>query len=260
MTQNRPDPFDHDADAMKPSIVAAPFAQHGDMTARQVLDAEAQALLYAISEELVVPPHTVLYTKDSEAGYVYNIVSGAVATYELYQDGTRCISAFLFPHDLVGLSEHGRYVATAVTLNEVRLYKIPLDSLTQILRGDPTLSVGLLLKVCHDLRDAQYHAIVVSHNAAHRRVAGFLLWLSDALQMRSDNGAAVAPVTSTILLPMTRHDIADYLGLSAESISRALQLLETEGAILRSGARGIDIVDREKLVAVAAGAIVIERR
>ncbi|MCY0386485.1 Crp/Fnr family transcriptional regulator [Robbsia sp. Bb-Pol-6] len=214
-----------------------PFEKSPHPAARELLTEQAQDALAGISELVRLPAHQVLYRQGESADCVYNIVGGAVLTYELLANGNRHITAFLFPNDLLGLSTHGAYIATAETLSPVVAYRIPIDALRDTLTHDPTLSVGLVLKLCHDLRDAQHHAITLAENAAHARVAGFLLWLRDALKSPAD----------PLCLPMARQDIADYLGLSVESISRALHLLESEAAILRVGPRQIRLLDLDKL-------------
>ena len=239
-------------DIAQPSIVVTPFEERTAATAWQVLDEGARERLKAISQIITLAPHALLYAKDGEAEFVYNIIEGGVATYEHDFDGRRYISAFLFPSDLVGLSENGRYVGSAETLTPFRAYKIPIQGLAQTLKEDSRVTVGLLLKVCHDRRDSQRHAFVLSHYAAHRRLASFFLWLSDALALRTADAHRIVLQVETITLPMSRRDIADYLGLSVESISRALQLLEADGAIRRNGARTIDILDRAALQALSA--------
>ncbi|MGI4982503.1 MAG: Crp/Fnr family transcriptional regulator [Janthinobacterium lividum] len=222
---------------IRPSIVASSFEKSPQQATRELLTEQAQHTLAGISELIRLPARQVLYRQGERADVVYNIVSGTVLTYELLVNGHRHITAFLFPNDLLGLSVHGAYIATAETLNPVVAYRIPIDALRETLTHDPTLSVGLVLKLCHDLRDAQHHAITLAENSAHARVAGFLLWLKDALKIPD------APLS----LPMARQDIADYLGLSVESISRALHLLESEAAILRVGPRLIRLLDTDKL-------------
>jgi len=235
----------------KPSIIALPFAQHIENAALQVLDPAAQQKILGVSQLVVLAPHIKLYAQGDKADYVYNIVDGTVETYYSFSDGRRTVSAFLFPLDLVGLSENGHYLATAETLMEVKAFKIPLNILSDILQEDARLSVGFLLKLCHDLRDSERHAINISHHAAHVRIASFLVWLTDAMRLRDERGRTVKDPIVSLALPMTRTDIADYLGLTVESVSRGLHFLEAEKVIQRRGPRDIDILDREKLAALS---------
>ena len=200
---------------------------------------EAERLLAAIAELVEIPARTVIYKKDSDAAFVYNIIGGAVKTYQLFADGTCCISAFLFSQNVAGLSKHGKYIDTAETINAVRAYRIPIERLKRPSEFHSRLSVDLLPRVVKALVQAQYRAAIASRPAL-RRVASFLLWLDEELS--SDNASNIY-----LAVPMTRRDIADYLALSVESVSRVLSALEGEGALRRDGPRNLELLDRQKL-------------
>jgi CRP-like cAMP-binding protein len=229
---------------LQPSITALPFQKRGDGAPIELLSEDERRALSKVSRFRAFPARTIIYNKGSAAPYVFNIVSGAVETYDLSESGTRRVSAFLFAHDLLGLSENGEYVATAETLIDTLAYEVPIEALTDILDRDPKLDVSIMLKLCHDLREAQRHSLRVSSKSASRRLAGFLLWLYEA--------HVLATAGAVLTLPMNRQDIADYLGLSGEAVSRAMQVIERGGAITRSGPRTISIIDEGKLAALAA--------
>lgn len=231
----------------RPSIFAAPFQKGGDGHAIELLSVAEQEALIAISQLVSVRRHTLLYSEGSEARFVYNVVSGVAETYQLLPNGDKRITAFLFARDLLGLSVDGRYVATARALTPVIAYRIPVDALEAILERDPRLDIGLLCKLCHELRASQHHTITVSKHEAHARVASFLLWLERV-------HVQPARVAGELTLPMSRHDVADYIGLSVESVSRALHFLEGEGAVLRKGPRTIALLDAAKLRRLAGQA------
>lgn len=224
----------------RPSIFAAPFQKHGDGTAIELLSVAEQDALIDVSRLISIRRRTVLYPEGGEARFVYNIVSGVAETYQVLANGDKRITAFLFPRDVMGLSVNGAYVATAQSLTPVIAYRIPVDALEAILERDPHLDIGLLCKLCHELRRTQHHAITVSKNEAPARLASFLLWIQHAY---TDPGRA----DGEVMLPMARHDIADYVGLSVESVSRALHFLEAQGVIRRKGPRFIELLDCAKL-------------
>ncbi|CAN7713999.1 Crp/Fnr family transcriptional regulator [Caballeronia sp. dw_19] len=228
------------AQGFRPSIYATPFQRSGDGAAVELLSVSEQDELIGISRLINVRRHTVLYPEGGQALFVYNIVSGVAQTYQLQPNGDRRITSFLFPRDLMGLSENGTYVATAQSLTPVIAYKIPIDALGAILERDPRLDINLLCKLCHELRQSQHHTITVSKNDGPARLANFLLWIERAYVTPGQ------PV-GELMLPMTRHDVADYVGLSVESVSRALHSLESQGAILRNGPRFITLLDISKL-------------
>lgn len=228
----------------RPSIYAEPFRKGGDGTAAELLSVPDQDALMTISQLVSVRRNTVLYAEDSEAGFVYNVISGVAKTFQMQPNGDRHVTAFVFPHDLLGLSVDGRYVATAQALTPLIAYRIPVEALEAILERDPRLNIGLLCKLCHELRASQRHTITVAKHEATARLAGFLLWV-ERTSSQSDGD------TGEFTLPMGRRDMADYLGLTVETVSRALNALEAEKAILRKGMRAIELLDRGKLRAVA---------
>lgn len=224
----------------RPSIFAAPFQKGGDGSAVELLSVAEQEALIAVSQLVSVRRHTLLYTEGSEARFVYNVVSGVAQTYQLLPNGDRHVTAFLFARDLLGLSVDGRYVATARSLTPIVAYRIPVEALEAILERDPRLDIGLLCKLCHELRASQYHTMTLSKHEASARVASFVLWLE---RVHVDPTCLGGELT----LPMSRQDMADYIGLSVESVSRALHFLEAEGAVRRKGPRSIVLLDAAKL-------------
>lgn len=228
----------------RPSIFAAPFRKTGDGSAVELLSVAEQDALIDASRLVSVRRNTVLYPEGGTAEFVYNIVSGVAETYQLLANGQKRITAFLFPRDLMGLSLNGTYVATGQSLTALTAYRIPLDALEAILERDPRLDLSLLCKLCHELRRSQHHALTVGKNDAVARIAGFLLWIEHAYALPERAAGELA-------LPMARHDVADYVGLSVESVSRALHALETQGVIRRKGPRLITLLDMAALRALA---------
>ena len=131
-------------------------------------------------------------------------------------------------------------VGTAQSVTAVTAYRIPLDGLTSLLRRDPELDFHFLCKLCHALREAQRHAIALALHEVGAKLAKFLLLLDR-------HSRVPAPQTNQVAIPMTRHDIADFVGLTVESVSRAFNILEKDGLIKRHGPRLVDILDRKKL-------------
>lgn len=207
---------------------------------QELLTLGQQEAIASISTLINRDRHEIVYKQGEDASFVFNIVAGAAQTYHVFENGVRKVSAFIFARDLFGLCENGKYVATAQALTSLTMFQIPIEALRQILERVPGLEVGLLTKLCSDLRGAQSHAMMIGGSEAPARVAGFLLWLQ-----RSQTSIGVP--ASPLHLPMKRRDIADYLGLSHESVSRVLLLLESEGATRRIDARHILIVDQKKL-------------
>jgi CRP/FNR family transcriptional regulator, anaerobic regulatory protein len=174
------DDKENEDSAYRPSIFAAPFRRDGDGSAIELLSVAEQEALIEVSQLVSARRNIVLYPVGGEARFVYNVVSGVAETYQLLPNGERRITAFLFPRDLMGLSENGVYVSTAQALTPLVAYRIPVEALEAILERNPKLDIGLLCKLCHELRRSQHHAITVSKNDAAARLASFLLWIDRA--------------------------------------------------------------------------------
>jgi CRP/FNR family transcriptional regulator, nitrogen fixation regulation protein len=177
-----------------------------------------------------------IYGEDEPAEYVYQVIRGAVRTYKLLSDGRRQIGAFHLPGDVFGL-ESGtahRLATEAIVDTTVRLVK--RRSLEQAAGTDVKVAQKLWTMTASDLRHAEDHMLLLGRKNALERVANFLLEM--------DRRLAVAGMMA---LPMCRRDIGDYLGLTLETISRALSQLHSEGVLGFSGARQIVLRNRQRL-------------
>ncbi len=144
-------------------------------------------------------------------------------------DGERQIVAFHWPGDLFGLAEHGRHVTSAETITSSQIYRFPCQKLERFLLKNPKIEDGFLIKAIHDLRSAQRQLIIMGRLAIFRRLAVFLLDCS-AHEHYFDKAKRL------LTLPMSRYDIADYLGTSAETVTRALSKLTADDAVRRVSA------------------------
>ncbi len=177
-----------------------------------------------------------IYGEDEPAEYVYQIIRGAVRTYKLLSDGRRQIGAFHLPGDVFGLesgSTH-RLAAEAIFDTTVRLVK--RSSLEQAANDSVQIARRLWDITAGELRHAENHMLLLGRKNAMERVANFLLEM--------DRRLAVAGMMA---LPMCRRDIGDYLGLTLETVSRALSQLHGEGVLGFSGARQIVLRNRQHL-------------
>jgi CRP/FNR family nitrogen fixation transcriptional regulator len=177
-----------------------------------------------------------IFGEDEPAEYVYQVVSGAVRTYKLLSDGRRQIGAFHLPGDIFGLesgSTH-RLAAEAIADTTVRLVK--RASLEKAADVDVQVARKLWMMTAGELKHAEDHMLLLGRKSAMERVATFLLEM--------DRRLAVAGMMA---LPMCRRDIGDYLGLTLETISRALSELHAKGVLGFSGARQIVLRNRQHL-------------
>jgi CRP/FNR family nitrogen fixation transcriptional regulator len=177
-----------------------------------------------------------IYGEDEPAEYVYQVVSGAVRTYKLLSDGRRQIGTFHLPGDVFGLESgaNHRLAAEAIIDTNVRLVK--RASLEKAAGIDVQVARKLWAMTAGELRHAEDHMLLLGRKTAMERVATFLLEM--------DRRLAVAGMMA---LPMCRRDIGDYLGLTLETVSRALSQLHSQGILGFSGARQIVLRNRQRL-------------
>ncbi len=174
-----------------------------------------------------------IFAEEEEADFVYQVVSGAVRDVRIMSDGRRQIGAFHLAGDVFGLEcgEHHRYSAEAVVDSEVALVR--RSTLHKAADADGGAARRLWAITSRDLQRLQDHMLLLGRKSAVERVASFLVGMA---------GRGVAG--EAIDLPMSRTDIADYLGLTIETVSRTLTQLERDRAISMSGSRHIVLHDR----------------
>jgi CRP/FNR family nitrogen fixation transcriptional regulator len=190
------------------------------------------------SSEFTYKKGTEVFGESEPAEYVYQVKTGAVRSYKLLSDGRRQIGAFHLVGDIFGL-ENGtvhRFTAEAVVDTTVRLIK--RESLQMAAERDAVVVNNLLSMISTSLEHAENHMLLLGRKTALEKVVAFLVEMDKRL---SDAGV--------IALPMTRLDIADYLGITLETVSRALSELRKAGVLdfLGMTQREIVICDRVRL-------------
>lgn len=183
-----------------------------------------------------------LFEEGDEADSAYEVESGLLRVYRLLPDGRRQITGFLSDGRIIGIPEEGVCTcsveaATTTTLRRYRraVYERRLD-------GEPGFARRLLKAAFLDLRQAEDQALLLGRKSATEKLASFLLQMS-WLQGGADG----------ITLPMCRSDIADYLGLTVETVSRAFTTLKSQGIIALKTPIRVDILERDWLESCADG-------
>ncbi len=184
--------------------------------------------------------NTEIFAEGEAAGYVYKLVSGVVRVSQLLPDGRRQISAFHLPGDMFGFEVDDVHHASAEAIVPVKVVAVKWHSLLSA-----TVSGGfvreLLNRTMIGLRQTQDHLLLLGRKNALERLAAFLLEM--ARRSGSDD---------MLDLAMPRHDIADYLGLTLETVSRMFAELKEAGIIRLESARRVHLVDRDRLQAMGA--------
>ncbi|PSO21443.1 helix-turn-helix domain-containing protein [Bradyrhizobium sp. MOS003] len=184
---------------------------------------------------------TEIYGEKEPADYVYQVKLGAVRSYKLLPDGRRQIGAFHLMGDIFGLengSEH-RFTAEAIVDTTVRLVR--RQSLELVAEGDAMVARNLLTMTNSNLQHAEDHMLLLGRKTSLERVAAFLLEMDKRLT-----------AAGIMALPMSRRDIADYLGLTLETVSRVLSRLHELGVLsfIGNNQRQIVLLDKQQLTSL----------
>jgi CRP-like cAMP-binding protein len=204
---------------------------------RQLLRDDERARLAVIATVVRFKKGDEIYREGDSAEAVFNIISGVVKAYQQGPNGTEQIAAFLFPEDLFGLAQEGRYTNSIIALTPITAYRIPAIALRSRLLSDAALEFHFIAKLCQELRQAQRHAFLLANKRTLSKLAMFLQMLE---QLRAAKGEA----TSEIYLPMDRSDIAEYVGVSLAALSRAFRTLSTRGILQSRNRRHVKVIDR----------------
>src|SRR5688572_20136454 len=176
-----------------------------------------------------------IYGDGESADYLYKVISGTVRTYKVLNDGRRQIGAFYLPGDMFGLENSTDHAFSAEAITNVKVLVIKRSALTALASRDNTVAQQLLRMTTRELARVQNQSMLLI-KTAQERLAAFLLEMADRAQ-RNDE----------VELSMLRQDIADYLGLTIETVSRTLTLLENSAAIALPTSRRIVLRNRAAL-------------
>ena len=181
-----------------------------------------------------------IYGENEPSEYLYKVLVGTVRTYKVLNDGRRQIGAFYLPGDVFGLEVGNVHSFSAEAIVECKVMLIKRSTLVALAARSHDVANQLWTMTAKELQRAQGH-IMLLIKTAQERVAGFLLEM-----------ASRAPAGNTVELPMSRQDIADYLGLTIETVSRTLTHLENTCAIALPTSRHIVLRNRAALARLNA--------
>jgi CRP/FNR family nitrogen fixation transcriptional regulator len=176
-------------------------------------------------------PNQPLFRQGDPSDYIFKVTRGAVRTFALFDDGHRKIESFRLPSDIFGLDSSERREFSAEAIGIVAVVALRRHSIMQKAASDCRHLQELWAVTTEELLRVQQHALLLSKTAP-QRIASFLLEMSRRLRQ-----------TDILELPMGRQDIADYLGLTIETVSRALSQLEAAGVIAARLSRHIVLRD-----------------
>jgi len=171
----------------------------------------------------VLPKHSPLFHQGDTATHFYKVRSGVVMTYRLLEDSQRQITGFCTAGDFFGMSPDEHHHDTAETVATSNIVSFTIADV----EADLDLQRELFIRTCCQLEDAQNMMMTLSKKTAGEKVAAFLVMLAKRQMRQTVNEEEALDLN----LPMSRLDIADYLGLSIETVSRRLTDLKSKGVI-----------------------------
>ncbi|MDZ4790063.1 MAG: helix-turn-helix domain-containing protein [Hyphomicrobiales bacterium] len=175
---------------------------------------------------------------------LYRLDSGAVCLYQILLSGRRRVTGFAFAGDIFGMGALSQHALSAQTLRRTRLHSIPTTTLSRLAFNDPHFGMTLYEAACRELAGTQQTLLTIKRPALER-LAIFLLF---SMQRNRRNGED----PETIVLPMTRADIGDFLGLTIETVSRMFTKLQAEHIIEIKRRGPIHVLDIDKLRTLGA--------
>ena len=208
---------------------AAPAASRSMTSA---LDPMGATMNFARNEEI--------YGEAEPADFIYKVVSGAVRMYKVLNDGRRQIGAFYLPGDTFGLEVGDLHDSSAEAIGEVTVLVFKRSAVNALAARDSEVARQLWDTTSRELRRAQDHMLLLIKNA-RERVASFLLDMANR-----------CPGGSEFELPMSRQDMADFLGLTIETVSRTITQLDQSQVIALPTSRRIALRNRAMLARLTA--------
>jgi CRP-like cAMP-binding protein len=212
--------------------------------ARPSADDEDLRALQQVGMKVRFARNETIFNEGDEAAYCYKVISGAVRLCKHMTDGRRQIADFLLAGEFFGFLQFGAYKFTAEAVGDVVLMCYPQRQLERLSGSMPTMRGRLLMLLSRRLVEMQDHLMMLGRQTAKERVASFLLLIGE----RSDAEEGLA-----FDLPMGRQDIADYLGLTIETVCRVLTDLKRAKVIGLPSTNQVVINDMEELRDLAEG-------
>ena len=202
------------------------------------------ALLESLAHHTHFASGATLFTQGREAHSVYNITEGVVRLYKLLSDGRRQVVGFALPGDFLGLAMRDAFGFSADAIGEVSACSFSRNAYTALVDAKPHLLKRLHEFATHELTLAHEQMMLLGRRSAEEKLVCFLL----GMQQR---WARLGKPSVTVPLPMTRQDIADFLGLTIETVSRTFTRQAKEKTILIVPG-GVRLMNPEKMSALAA--------
>jgi CRP/FNR family nitrogen fixation transcriptional regulator len=197
------------------------------------LGVDGVRMTYARNEEI--------FGESEPATCVYRVLCGVVRTYRILADGRRQVAEFFLAGEVFGLEEGLEHRTSAEAVGEVEVLAIRRSQLADRAVNDNTTAHKLWALTLHHLRRSEEHMLVLGRKNACERLAWFLMDMAERI-----------PAQGEVFLPMSRQDIADFLGLTIETVSRTMTQLQDDGVISLPSCRQVIFTNHGSLMDLAA--------
>ena len=215
-----------------PTGAGRPFEGEA-LSACDALGVDGVRMAYGRNEEI--------FGESEPAACVFRVLSGVVRTYRILADGRRQIAEFFLPGDVFGLESGLDHRTSAEAVCDGEVLAMRRTQLAERASADGQVAHKLWALTLHHLRRSEEHMLVLGRKNASERLAWFLLDMAERI-----------PADDKVELPMSRQDIADYLGLTIETVSRTMTQLQDDAVIALPACRLVRLIDRHALAQLAA--------
>ncbi|MFT4727208.1 MAG: CRP/FNR family transcriptional regulator [Granulosicoccus sp.] len=198
------------------------------------------------TSERALTDHEHLYLEKDPQSHIFLVLAGVFSNYKVLADGRRQVCTFAYPGDILGLDCIGKHVNNAESLGSSRVRCIPINTIDKLILSEPGFGQSLLRITALELANTREQLLSLGRKSATEKLATFLLGIS----LRTRNADQQSHV---VQIPMKRCEIADFLGLTVETVSRNFTKLKQLGVISMLSISAICIDDIELLESIAGG-------
>lgn len=211
-----------------------------------VLDDSALAQLDRLHTVCDLASDDSLFMEGDAANNFYTVLTGALRLSKLRPDGRRQITGFVLPGEFIGLSSGESHAYNAEAITDASLCCFTIPNLARIAKENPEMDSRLLAMTNASLSLAHDHMLLLGRMNALEKIASFLCSLLE-------RASAADQPTAPLPLPMSRADIADYLGLTIETVSRTFTRLKADNVISLPEHNQVQVDDMVALTRLAEG-------
>lgn len=215
-----------------------------------VLNSEELSELAKISRHVSFKPNQIIVAEGEDKEIVGTLTKGVIKLSKTLADGREQIVGLLFPSDFVGRERPGQSQVFGEAVTDVEVCLFNAGRFRQLTQKFPVLRNGIYSRALDELDVAREWMVLLGRKTAEEKIATFLLMLA----RRTSNASACAEISNgdvAFSLPMRRADIADYLGLTIETVSRQITKFKTSGVIRMLSGRDFQVTDMRQLAAIA---------